>query len=267
MYGPEFERYWLGIWVLPDARGRGLGSALYAAASDVAREAGKTGFQTELSEVHEDGHRFLAHRGFVETERNKMVRLDLAGMQPPDVRAPAGILLTTLAQRPTAGPGRVGDGAGGLPGHPRRPTSRCDVGTLEAFVARDVERVGIPQGRLLRGRRRGHRASRRVREPDLRRRQHHRRLPRHDRGPARVPRARHRDGAQAGDHRLGGRARPGGARHRQRRGQRADARREPRPGLPARCRTGSGCRGRWPRRADPAAYRPSAPEGITTGNP
>ncbi len=29
MYGPEFERYWLGIWVLPHARGLGLGSALY----------------------------------------------------------------------------------------------------------------------------------------------------------------------------------------------------------------------------------------------
>ena len=97
----------------------GLGSALYAAASDVAREAGKTGFQTELSEVHEDGHRFLANRGFVETERNKMVRLDLAGMPPPEVRAPAGILLIDPGAAAGPGPGRVGDGARGLPGHPR----------------------------------------------------------------------------------------------------------------------------------------------------
>ena len=117
MYGPEYERYWLGIWVLQHARRMGLGSALYAAASEVAREAGKTGFQTELSEVHEDGHRFLANRGFVETERNKMVRLDLAGLGRRSGRPP-GSCSSTLAQRPAARPWRVGDGARGLPGHP-----------------------------------------------------------------------------------------------------------------------------------------------------
>ena len=61
---------------------------------DAVRAAGKTGFQTELSEAYPDGQRFLANRGFVETERNKMVRLDLAGLTPPEVQAPAGIRLT-----------------------------------------------------------------------------------------------------------------------------------------------------------------------------
>ncbi len=144
MYGPEFERYWLGIWVLPHARGRGLGSDLYDAASIVAREAGKTGFQTELSEVHEDGHRFLANRGFLEIERNKMVRLELAGMQPPGVRAPAGILLTTLAQRPQLVQGVWQTALETFPDIPSGDEP-IDVGSLDAFVARDVDRVGIPK--------------------------------------------------------------------------------------------------------------------------
>ncbi len=41
MYPRDHERFWLGIWVVPGARGRGLGSALYAAVSDTARGAGK----------------------------------------------------------------------------------------------------------------------------------------------------------------------------------------------------------------------------------
>ncbi|HYO44999.1 MAG TPA: GNAT family N-acetyltransferase, partial [Candidatus Limnocylindrales bacterium] len=86
MYDVSYERYWLGIWVLPEARGRGTGSALYAATSDAARAAAKTGFSTELSEAHVAGHRFLANRGFVETDRSKMVRLELAGLVAPEVR-------------------------------------------------------------------------------------------------------------------------------------------------------------------------------------
>jgi GNAT superfamily N-acetyltransferase len=144
VYGPEFERYWLGIWVLRDARGLGLGSALYAAASEVARESRKTGFQTELSEVHEDGHRFLANRGFVETERNKMVRLDLAGVRPPDVRAPAGILLTTLEQQPWLIQGVWETALEAFPDI-SWGDEPIEVGSLEAFTARDVDRVGIPK--------------------------------------------------------------------------------------------------------------------------
>ena len=73
MYGPEYPRWWLGIWVLPDRRRRGQGSALYQTASDAAREAGKTGFETELSAVHEDGLRFLAGRGFATRSEDRRV--------------------------------------------------------------------------------------------------------------------------------------------------------------------------------------------------
>jgi GNAT superfamily N-acetyltransferase len=144
MHGPEFERYWLGIWVVPEARRNGVGSALLAAASDAARAAGKTGFQLELSESYTDGHRFLARRGFVEIERSKAVRLELAGMAPPVADPPPGIRLATLAERPdlVSGVHRAA-----IETFPDIPTGDApvDVGSLEAFTARDIDRVGIPR--------------------------------------------------------------------------------------------------------------------------
>ncbi len=144
MHARDFERYWLGIWVIPGARRRGIGSALYAAASEAARSAGKTGFQTELSEAYSDGHRFLANRGFIETDRSKMVRLELAGLMPPEVRVPAGIRLVTLAERPDLLRGVHATAVEAFPDIPSEDEP-IDVGTLEAFTARDVDRTGIPK--------------------------------------------------------------------------------------------------------------------------
>lgn len=143
MYGPEYERWWLGLWVLPEARGRGLGSALFAACSAAAREAGKRGFDTEVSAVHEDGLRFLANRGFVETDRSKMARLDLAGLRAPAVDPPPGIRFVTLAERPDLVAGVHATAVETFPDIPwdDEPLSALD---LAGFIARDVERPGIP---------------------------------------------------------------------------------------------------------------------------
>lgn len=144
MHEREFSRFWLGIWVVPEARELGTGTALYAAVSDAARAAGKTGFQTELSEAQIPGHRFLANRGFVETDRNKMVRLELAGLAAPEVHAPAGIRLVTLAERPDLVTGVHATAIEAFPDIPGEDEP-MDVGTLEAFAARDVDRAGIPR--------------------------------------------------------------------------------------------------------------------------
>lgn len=144
MHPPSYERYWLGLWVLPEARERGIGSALYATVSEVARAAGKTGFQTELSEAQVDGHRWLTARGFVAVDRMKSVRLDLAGTERPAVAPPAGITLVSLADRPdlVVGVHRVA-----LEAFPDVPTGDEPLyaGTLEEFVARDVDRFGVPR--------------------------------------------------------------------------------------------------------------------------
>jgi len=140
----DYPRYWVGAWVLPEARRRGVGSQLYRAVSAVARDAGKTGFQTWLSEVHTSGVEFLTHRGFTIERRDKLVRLHLRDRNPPMLETPAGIRLTTLADRPDLVPGVH---ATAIEAFPDIPTTDepIEVGTLDAFVARDVDRVGVPQ--------------------------------------------------------------------------------------------------------------------------
>src|SRR5262249_39530144 len=80
-----FERHWTGLHGLPEARRRGLGTRLWTAASAVTRSAGKTGYQTDVSAAQTDGLAFLAHRGFAELERHKMVQLHLRDIPVPEV--------------------------------------------------------------------------------------------------------------------------------------------------------------------------------------
>ena len=143
MHGPGYPRYWFGIWVVPEARRAGIGSALLDVLSEAARAAGKTGFRTMLSEVHAEGHRFLAARGFVEVDRMRQVRLDLRGLEVPPVVPPPGIALVTLAERPGLVPAVHGVA---METFPTIPTSGepMDAGSLDEFVAREVERAGVP---------------------------------------------------------------------------------------------------------------------------
>jgi GNAT superfamily N-acetyltransferase len=143
MYEAAYERYWLSIAVPVAERRRGIGSAIWVAASRVAHEAGKTGFATHVSETQTDGVAFLEHRGFVVVDRSKEVRLDLAGLRPPPVDPPPGVVLTSLAARP--------DLATAL--HEVAVEAYADVpaadepltaGSLEEFLSRDVLRDGMP---------------------------------------------------------------------------------------------------------------------------
>jgi GNAT superfamily N-acetyltransferase len=143
MYGPEYERYWLGLCVLPPYRRKGIGSALYRSVSEYARAAGKTGLQTNVIETQVDGLAFLLHRGWEETERAKLVRLDLAGQAPPALPSVAGVEFTTLGERPAlvATIHRVAVLAFADIPSAGEPVA---AGSFEEFRARDVDRPGIP---------------------------------------------------------------------------------------------------------------------------
>ncbi len=143
MYEPAFERYWFGVHVLPDARRRGLGTRLWAGCSEVARAAGKTGLQTDVSERRPEGLAFLERLGFEAIERMKMVQLDLRGLEPPSIDPPPGIHLTTLAERPDLEPGVH---AVALEAYLDIPSVDEPVaaGSFDEFVARDVRRDSIP---------------------------------------------------------------------------------------------------------------------------
>jgi GNAT superfamily N-acetyltransferase len=141
MQPPDYPYWWAEITVLPDARRRGAGSALLAAVSRVARQAGKVGLEIPVSEARPDGVDFVRQRGFTEHERSKTVRLELSAATAPPVQPPAGVRLVTLAERPDLVPGvhavaleTFDDIPGGDP---------MSVGELAEFRARDVERPGI----------------------------------------------------------------------------------------------------------------------------
>ena len=109
---------------------------------------------------------------------------------------------------------------------------------------------------------------RRLRQPGRRPRQHHRRLPRHDRRPAGLPGPRDRDGAQAGDDRVGDRHGLEALETGNDVAQRPDARRERGAGYQP-MPDWSASRVRSPRPADAFAPRPatcrSALEGKRRG--
>lgn len=141
-FPPGYERYWLGLWVAPSERRQGIGSALYRAASRHARDAGKTGFLTEVSEARPETIDFLLHRGFEEHERTRSVRLDLAGLPEPAVEPPPGYAVTSLGERPELVPGVHAVAVAAFPDIPH-PDEPLAVGSLEEFRARDVDRPGI----------------------------------------------------------------------------------------------------------------------------
>jgi mycothiol synthase len=148
VFGPDHPRFYLGIWVLEQARCRGAGTALYRATSERARAAGKTGFRCWASEAHPDGIAFFRGRGFEEEDRSKAVALDLrglrgaAGMPMRAAPAPDGFTLVTIADRPDL---IAGVHQAAVEAFPTIPTSTpMEPGSLEEFTARDVYRDRIP---------------------------------------------------------------------------------------------------------------------------
>ncbi len=83
--------------VIPAARGRGIGSALYRAASDHARSLGKSGLVVEAKEDDEPSLAWLARRGFVEVERQKAVALEVASVATAPPEPPAGVRIVPEA--------------------------------------------------------------------------------------------------------------------------------------------------------------------------
>jgi len=95
---PKFV--FLLLTVLPDKRGRGAGSALYASISEWARTQGHDAFEAVVAENDAASLEFAQRRGFVEHHRERGVALDLRRIEPPVVELPAGVEVVTWAERP-----------------------------------------------------------------------------------------------------------------------------------------------------------------------
>jgi GNAT superfamily N-acetyltransferase len=143
VHPPEFDALWATVDVLPDARRQGIGSALLLAVSERARERGKSTLHVPVTAARPESVQFLLDRGFTELERNKMVRLDLAGVAPPPIEMPSGVLLTTLAERRDLLAGAHEVAIEAFPDIPGGDEPIA-AGGLDEFRARDVDRPGIP---------------------------------------------------------------------------------------------------------------------------
>jgi GNAT superfamily N-acetyltransferase len=142
MYRPDFDGLWASVDVLPQARRRGVGGALLRAIAGEAAALGKGFLHIPATEARSDGIAFLEHRGFVEIDRHRIVRLELAGVERPEIVAPAGLALTDLARQPdlVEGVHRVA-----VEAFPDIPSSEpMATGDLDEFRARDVDRPGMP---------------------------------------------------------------------------------------------------------------------------
>jgi GNAT superfamily N-acetyltransferase len=143
-FPPDFPGFWSNLSVLPEHRRQGIGSALLAAISDVARDAGKTMLLGTTTSDRADSIDFLEHRGFREHERMKVVKLDLAGIVPPAIEPPPGVTISSLEAHPDLVPSVYDVAQEALPDIPGDGPEA--PATLEEFRTRDVDRAIIPAG-------------------------------------------------------------------------------------------------------------------------
>jgi GNAT superfamily N-acetyltransferase len=88
------------VRVVPDERGRGVGSALLGELFDWARGLGYRELMGPVKEIDAGSLAWAERRGFVESGRNSVLVLDLRAIDTPAVVPPEGIELTTWAERP-----------------------------------------------------------------------------------------------------------------------------------------------------------------------
>ena len=85
--------------VLPPARGRGVGTALYQHAAGWAEERGVASLESRVAEGDDASLAFARRRGFAEISRQGRLVLELAGVEPPPVDPPDGITIVPYDDR------------------------------------------------------------------------------------------------------------------------------------------------------------------------
>ena len=138
VYAADFDGAWAEIGVANAFRRRGIGGELYRRLSERAADLGKAALHVPGSEARPEAIAWLARRGFVEYERSRAVALDVRSAEVRPVDSPAGIEITTLAERPylLEPLWRVSESTlRDIPGSDEPHTA----GTFEEWIAYDIE--------------------------------------------------------------------------------------------------------------------------------
>jgi GNAT superfamily N-acetyltransferase len=88
------------LWTLPDARGRGVGSAVLGELRRWSAERGCPFTETSVAEDDEPSVAWAERRGYREVGRNSRLVLELDGVEAPAIDPPEGIEIAAWAERP-----------------------------------------------------------------------------------------------------------------------------------------------------------------------
>ena len=125
------------VTVLADHRGRGAGTALYRDISTCCATKGVGTIHTQLESEDEASVAFARRHGFEEIERYGRMVLDLAGLDEPTPRPPAGIEIVSWAARPDLARG-IYDVA--VEAYPDMPGNEDDeMEPFEAWLVHDMQ--------------------------------------------------------------------------------------------------------------------------------
>ena len=86
--------------VVPNLRGRGIGTGLLAAISAVAAASGRSELQGEVRETDAKSRAYFERRGYVQVGGEQAVALDLAHHDPQRVEPPPGVAIVSRQDRP-----------------------------------------------------------------------------------------------------------------------------------------------------------------------
>ena len=107
------DRYWWDLWIVPELRRRGHGSALYDHGVRVLRNRRALAATTGVKESMTDGARYLRKRGWVEVKRDWESRLKVKGFDFAKFASAnerigkQGIRITTLADEIAKDPSAI----------------------------------------------------------------------------------------------------------------------------------------------------------------
>ena len=128
------------IAVLPDQRGRGIGSALYSALSVWAAAHGAREIDLHVGEDDPDSLAWTERRSFVEVSRNSRLVLDLTELEAPAVEPPPGVEIVSWSERPELAQGiyeAAREAHSDIPGE-----EDVDIGSFEQWLSRDMQGAG-----------------------------------------------------------------------------------------------------------------------------
>jgi GNAT superfamily N-acetyltransferase len=122
--------------VRSDARRRGIGGELLAAAGSWLRAHGATEALVPVAEGDPDSLAWAERRGFREVAREGLLVLDLTAITAPAVAPPEGIEVVTWADRPELARGMYAVASEAYPDIPGEEDD--EIGSFEEWLARDL---------------------------------------------------------------------------------------------------------------------------------